>query len=462
MESRSLDRNIHLLHKWEVKMKRKTRIITLLSLFALALLVLVPTASAYDGRGGERVVIGKDEVINDDLFAGGNSVVVDGTINGDLIAAGQTVIVNGKVTGNVLVAGSSVTVNGEVGYDVIALGAAVTIGPDARIKHNAYTAGASVESQADSQIGGSLYIGAGQGLVSGQITNDLLAGAGRLRLEGTVGRNAKIAVDASDNSLSPSYVYGPNMPPMPSVRPGLTFGKEARVAGSLEYTSSQIAEGAASVSSRVTHNLPSQDQELSRELAQRQSASSYVFGALRRLIALLLIGLLIAWLAPRWVTAPAEKLLSRPLPSLGIGLAGLIATPFGWLVALGVVIVVAVIFGLLSLGALTGLTLLAGLPVLGLAFVGILFIVSYLCQAIVAYLGGRWIVSRIRPEWNSKLYAPLLIGLFILGLLIAVPVAGGLFQILIVLAGLGAILLTVFQRRPAPQAPAEAPATAEA
>ena len=126
------------------------------------------------------------------------------------------------------------------------------------------------------------------------------------------------------------------------------------------------------------------------------------------------------------------------------------------------IILVAVLFGLLSLGGLTGLTLLAGLPALGLAVVAILFVLSYLCQAIVAYLGGRWLLSRIRPEWNSKIYAPVLIGLLILGLLFAVPVAGGLLQFLVVLAGLGAIALVVFQGRPAPQAPAEVQATVQA
>lgn len=441
-------------------MKRKTRIVTLLSLFILVLLVFVPAASAFDGRGGDNVVIGKDEFINDDLFVGGETVTVDGTVNGDLIAAGRTVIINGKVTGNVFAAGADVAVNGEVGHDVFAAGAAVTIGADARIGHNAYTTGASVESRGGSQIGGSLLIGAGQGLVSGQITRDLLAGVGRLRLEGTVGRDAKIAVDAADKSPSLGYLYGPNMPPAPAVRPGLTFGEEARVAGSLEYVSAEAVPDANRVATQVTHTLPPQDQQLSRELAQRQSASSYVFDALRRLIALLLIGLLIVWLAPRWVTAPAEKLLSQPLPSLGIGLAGLIATPLGWLAALGVVVVVAVVFSLLSLGALTGLSLLAGLPALGLAAGAILFVVSYLCQAIVAYVGGRWIVDRVRPAWNSQLYAPLLIGLFILGLLFAVPVAGGLLQFLVVLAGLGALLLAIFGRRPAPQAPEEALAAA--
>ena len=53
-------------------MNRKTRIFTLLTLFVLALFVFVPVASAYDGRSGDRVVIGKDEVINDDLFVGGD------------------------------------------------------------------------------------------------------------------------------------------------------------------------------------------------------------------------------------------------------------------------------------------------------------------------------------------------------------------------------------------------------
>jgi hypothetical protein len=85
--------------------------------------------------------------------------------------------------------------------------------------------------------------------------------------------------------------------------------------------------------------------------------------------------------------------------------------------------------------------------------------------AIVAYLGGRWILSRIRPEWNRRIYAPVLIGLLILGLLSAVPIAGGILQFLVVLTGLGAIILAVFQGRRAPlepQAPAEVPVTVQA
>jgi hypothetical protein len=77
--------------------------------------------------------------------------------------------------------------------------------------------------------------------------------------------------------------------------------------------------------------------------------------------------LLLAWLAPRWITRPAEMVQSRPLPSLGVGLVGLIASPIVFFTALGLIIVFAVIFGALSLGNLTGLTLLTGFPLLGLA-----------------------------------------------------------------------------------------------
>jgi hypothetical protein len=435
-------------------MKRGTLTLCMLALLMLALFVSAPVAAAFDGRHGDQVVIGKDEVISDDLFVGGTTVTVDGTVNGDLVAGGQTVVINGKVTGNVFAAGLSVTVNGSVGHDVVAAGAAVTVGPNAQIGYNVYSAGSSVETQPGSQIGGSLVIGAGQGLIAGQTTSDLVAGASRLRLEGTVGRNARIRVGSADSAYSPGD-FGPRTPAMPSVPAGLTFGPGANVAGNLEYVSPEAVDAAGSVASHVTHTLPPQDAQLARELAQRQSTSSYLFDAMRRVVALLLVGLLIAWLAPRWITRPADELLSRPLPSLGMGLVGVVAAPISWIVALVVVILIAVVFGLLSMGALTVLTLLAGLPALGVALAALLFIASYLCQSIVAYVGGRWIVSRIRPEWNSRIYGPLLVGLLVLGLLFALPVAGGLLQFLVVLTGLGAIALALLRRRPASQSPVE-------
>src|ERR1044071_4501276 len=68
---------------------------TLLSTFVLTVLValtFVTPAYAFDGRGGDRVVIEAGEVINDDLYVGAQEFVLNGTVNGDLIAFPQNVV----------------------------------------------------------------------------------------------------------------------------------------------------------------------------------------------------------------------------------------------------------------------------------------------------------------------------------------------------------------------------------
>jgi len=417
----------------EVKMKPISKLFTLFSLVILTTFVFVPSALAFDGRGGEKIVIPKDEVINEDLYLGATEIIVEGTINGDLMAGGNTVIINGKVTG-----------------DLFAAAGAITLGPSAKIGDDVFSAGASVETRTGSQVGGDLIVGAGQILAEGGLTGDMLAGANRLRLEGTVGGDVTVDLGSVQGGFSPSIFYSPTSLPMPSVPAGLTFGPEAKVNGSLEYTSQDVVYISSTVAAKVTHKLPPMDQELSREIAQRTGPTSYVFNQVRRLVALLFVGLLLAWLAPRWITRAAEMVQSRPLPSLGIGFVGVVAAPIVFMTALGVVIVLAVIFGTLSLVNLTGLALLTGFPLLGLAFAAFLIVVSYLCQSALAYLAGRWILNKVRPEWNSKIYLPLLLGLVILGLLFAIPFAGGFLQFFVVLAGLGAIISLMLQRPSAP------------
>jgi hypothetical protein len=432
-------------------MKTTSKLFTITSLLILSVLVFVPTALAFDGRSGDRIIIGKDEVINDDLYLGAREVIVDGIVNGDLLAAGEVVIINGKVSGDLWAAGRSVTVNGEVGDDLFAAAAAVTIGPNARIGDDAFGGAASVEAQAGSQVGGSLLIGAGQALVSGQVGEDLLSGTNRLRLEGVVGRDAKVAVDTRANRFGagPMY-YGPNMPSIPSVPAGLTFGDKALVEGTLNYTSVNEQNIPGRVTSQVQYQQPAVDAQVAREIWPGDGITSGILNAIRRLVALLLVGLLIAWLAPAWILNPAGKLHGRTLPSMGVGLIGLIIIPIVLLTSVGLVILLAILLGALTLGELVGGVLGVGLP--GIALIGGLFglVLAYLPQAIVAYLGGRWILQRARPASSEKIYWPLVVGLLILGLVFAIPFLGGLIQFLVVLAGLGAIALLLFDRKPQP------------
>ena len=95
-----------------MRKKRYWTLLALLVFFGLLALALASPVSAADFRSGDDVVIGANEVIDDDLFAAGNRVEINGTVTGDLWATGSEVIVNGEVEGSVFIAGQTLAVNG--------------------------------------------------------------------------------------------------------------------------------------------------------------------------------------------------------------------------------------------------------------------------------------------------------------------------------------------------------------
>src|ERR671917_1679185 len=86
-------------------------------LVVLAVLLLVSPVWAVESRSGNEVVIGADEVIEDDLYVTANEVLVEGTVEGDLIALGSSIAVDGTVAGDLIGAGQSVEIGGTVQDD---------------------------------------------------------------------------------------------------------------------------------------------------------------------------------------------------------------------------------------------------------------------------------------------------------------------------------------------------------
>jgi hypothetical protein len=79
-------------------------------LVVLAVLLLVSPVWALESRSGNEVVIGPDEVIEDDLYVTANEVVMEGAVEGDLIAFGSSIAVDGTVQGDLISAGRSVEI----------------------------------------------------------------------------------------------------------------------------------------------------------------------------------------------------------------------------------------------------------------------------------------------------------------------------------------------------------------
>jgi cytoskeletal protein CcmA (bactofilin family) len=421
-----------------VKLRSDNDAARLLVVAGLALLVGLITAStawAVETRSGDSVVIGPDEVLEDDLYVTANNVVIDGTIRGDLVAFGQSIAVDGTVEGDLIGAAQAVQIGGTVEDDVRIAGQTLLLDEGAEVEDDLIAAGLSLENVPDSVVGGTLMYAGYQALLQGTVGEDVNAAANGLELGGEVGANVDAEVDGEDGG-PPPFLFAPQAD-LPTVDSGLTLTDSATVGGNLTYESSteaQIDPQAQIEGEVVGEERPAEAEEDAYTFADA------VFDNLRSFIALLVVGLILIWIAPNWIRRRAGTVLDRPLASLGWGVLGLVA-----FLALGVVIllatlVLAVILGLLTLGGLVALIVVLGL-VAEVVLVLIFWLsTNYLAQIVVSFLAGLLLVEAVRPGRGSGRVLPLVVGLILYVILRAVPVLGPLVGLAVVLLGLGAFL----------------------
>jgi cytoskeletal protein CcmA (bactofilin family) len=444
-------------------MSRNSKIFTTLTIFVMLALVLVPTASAFDGRGDDNVVIEADEVIKDDLYvgaatvlvegviqgdlyAGAQRVTIEGTITGDLVTGAETVIINGTVEGDVIAFAQSVIVNGTVQDDLRSGAAAIQLGKEASIGDDLLFGGASLESMAGSKIGGDLVVGAGQVLVTGDVGGNLLAGTSALELNGTIEGNVQAYLDPSNESGGmPPMSFGPTMHiSIPYVASGITIDEAASIGGDLNYTSFTEMSFPAGVVEGETLRVEPTQADYSYEHTPptpQQMAGFWALGLLRTIITLLALGMLMQWLFPNFLASAEYKLQTEPWQSLGWGVVAYAAFYFALIVIFTAMILGAILFGLISLGGLSGTFVALGLLTLFALVVGFILTVAYLTKIIVSVLGGKLILARVKPEWVNHKFYPLATGVIILSLFISIPLAGWVLKWIIILFALGALWL---------------------
>lgn len=412
-----------------------------LSILLLLLLAAVPLAAAQI-EGGDRIVIAAGEVRSDDVIAGAGTFILEGTIQGDLVVAGGTVTIarSGVVEGDLIATGRHVVIEGAVRDDARLAGAVLTLSESAAIGDDLIAAGQSLETRGGSWVGGGLLFGGGQGLLAGSVAEGARLAANGLDLRGRIGGDVDAAVGEPGGgpAFSP-LMFFPDMPPMPQVAPGLAVGEGARIDGDLSYVGRQDAAiPAGVVAGQVTRREP--------ETPAAPSVAERAFDTLRTFGALLIVGLLFLWITPGSIKAGAAALRSRPAPSFGWGVAGLFAAFFGVLAIALATVLAAVILGGLSLGGLTALTVLAGIVTAVAFMLAFVVVAVYVAKVVVAYLGGRLLLARVKPEWAEARVAPLLLGVLGLVLLGALPMVGGAVHLLAVLLGLGALWLAARNR----------------
>ncbi len=433
---------------WRISVSPLRWLLIVASLVVLVWFVNTTPAQAVDFQSGDQITVGRDQVIDDDLYASATTVVIDGTVKGDLIAFAQQITINGTVEGDLLGAAQVITINGAVNDDARIAAQVITVGPSAKIGHGIMAAAYSLEQQQGSAVGGDVLYAGYQALLAGTVSRDVHGAAQALAIRGAVGRN--VTANVGDRTAGPAMVGPmPSVPAaIPSIPPGLTVDSTARIGGQVTYQSRTPGEvhPCAQVQGRVLQMAP----PAAAAPAAAPTLADAAIDNVRRFLALFLVGLLLLWLAPRFLSTLADTVQTRPLPSLGWGIVSVLFFIIALIVVVLVTIFLAVLLGIVTLGGLVPPVIGVGALADATLLVGFFIFVGYVAQVVVSYLAGRWIVARLRPGQEPGRIWPFVIGLILFVILTAIPILGGLIGLIVALLGLGALWVWFSSRR-APQ-----------
>lgn len=443
----------------------------------LAMVMLV--VGLFFGVGGARAVeiveggtIPAGQTIEDDVFIGADNVLVEGDVTGDLFAVGGNIRINGTVGGSLFAAGQTISVNGEVQGSTYLAGSAANLGGSSQVGRNVYFAGYSMEAQPGSQVQRDLLTTGYQALIAGSVERNVLATVAALEISGAIGGNVRADVSAP-GATGFMFVAPPGAPA--NIPTGIRVTEGASIGGQLIYVSPEPQEDAirAEPEEGIVFRTPVPSPG---QVARRDGRGigflvlRWIVARLRELVTLLLLGALLLWLVPRWLYRAADALQAQPLLALGWGfLVWLLGYILAGIAAF-LIVLLAILLGIITLGGLAFAVLGIGFSLLGLAFTIFWLAVAYLSKVVVAYLIGRWIVDglsrreepRIVPvtppgEPGAEIAPPreqrprsvaqdgwsLVVGVVIYVLLRAIPILGWLIGAVVTLFGLGALFMAV-------------------
>ncbi len=445
------------------------RSLVVLGLLLLVFVLLAQPVLGAEFEGGDVVVIDQD--VNDDLYVAAGTVTVNATIRGDLIAAGGEITINGTVEGDFMAAGGKLYINGTVTDDVRFAGSDLLLGSDGQIGDDVFAAGFGFAAEPGSSIGGDVFVVGYQALLGGDIAEDVQAGVVGLEISGHVMGNVNAEVEAPDpaaaQSLSFMRMWNPYMP-LRFIGPGLKVAEGAQIDGQLTYTSpvearipSEVVAGAIVYQTPVPEEVevPEVPEVEVPEVPEVPTGAltlaaivawffRWILGMVRIFVTLLIIGVLLLWLIPRWLKEVVQHWKEKPLHSLGWGVAALLAFLVAVPLLFFVMIMLDIIVGLATLGGLVGIITGIIMVLESALIVGFWILATYITKVAFSYLIGWLILKRTAPAWVEKAMGliPLLIGLAIFTVVRSIPALGGLFSLLVTFFGLGAIWLLAWVR----------------
>ena len=415
------------------KTSRKVRALFLTAITLTLLLAFSITPAAQAGEfieGKPDAVLGENEIVKDDLFIGGNDVLVAGFVEGDLFAFGENVVISGEVDGNVFTAGNTVTVSGVIDGALMIAGYDLTLADGASIGRNVYFGGFSFQTMGDSLINRSIYGGGYQMILGGTVERDITAGLGALKMTGPVGGDVLVEIgEPTESSGADINDWFPGMPYVKVLDPGYVVDEDL-VDGDLNIKVTPV------------------DTDLDEKI--QIDAGYFILQRLRRrtgeFIALMFVGMLALWLMRSTLLKAVDEVKSNAgMDTIWGILVYMLYLPVVFLL-FSILLMLTIMVSLFTLGSLTG----EMITISSFSFFGFLALFGMLAglatKVVLGYLVGRWIIektSKISFENYWHHVGALAIGIFLYEAVRTIPFVGWLLMVVVVVIGTGAFFVLI-------------------
>ncbi len=346
------------------------------------------TAKVITSEEGD-IIVAKGEVINDDLFIGGQGVVINGTVNGDVFVGAQTVRIGGIINGNLHIGAQTINLGGTVKGNIYLGGQDVTI-TSLNLGGSLISGSQSLNLDNTSTIGGSVISGSANTNINSQIKRNAILGAATL----TIGENTRIGKDLSYAASSEAGM--------------INISEKAKIGGQIH---------------KVDTSSSQKDIEKVRSESKSFFAGAKIATSIISYLGALLVGLLTFKLFGNFLSNSTNKVTNSFWKSLGIGFLVMIASLPGIIILLITII---------------------GIPVAGLSIL-LLILYSCLAKIVVGNALGNLVATKLK--WKMGGFGAFAFGLLLIYLLKIIPVAGGILGMVVLWTGLGAITLNIFSKK---------------
>ena len=370
--------------------ERRLRVPALL--LTLVAVLAIPGVAAAETTQSDLVLIRAEDVVTEDLFAAGNTIQIAGRIEGDLVASSLGELrIDGTIEGSVNAVASRVVIAGVVDGSVRVVASEVVI--EGTIGGDLATAARRVSIEPRGKVGRDLLIANWTTEVAGDVGRNIDGFARNLTIAGRITQNVDVDVT------------------------NLLVLDTARIDGDLGYRSANegdVASGAA-VGGSILDRRPLSPNVRLTGLGFLIRVLMIVFGAA--------LGLAMIWATGQRSVAAGRALRTRPVASVGQGLA------------------VAAIPPLLLGGVATALSYMApesAFPLLAVAIPFLLAVIgTFALASIITPLPPALAIgSKMASERSA--YAQFLAGFGVLSVLMLLPYIGSYVIAGVLVAGLGA------------------------